>query len=536
MNAPVESLPLLDAESIGRLYKEHSRHIFRFLARMVKSYDDVEEIVQDTFIKALRGAKNFKGESKPETWLYSIAINTARNRYRLAYNDRLTDSIDDVEMPEPETEDVMQVVERNRMLADLEVIWNELPPEQQDAMQLIVEEDVDYEGAAAILGWPVGTVKSRVYRARERFRNGMGNVVRRNGQGGVMGVNVQRMLDLIHQKPGIRTVEISDRLDCEIDELNEVLLEQASRGVIARHQVTAPNGRNATAYTIAGVMLPDANAAPVLAASPVEKAIAFILAQPDRQATGAQLHIALDLKGDEAPSKVLAEGLQDGRLVKDGKFWTVAAGAASPAIKDAVQQVVADAVKATVESISSDVVAQLGKAISGDQKEPAKAEGKTKVDQVINFLKANGKSSTDAVRKVLGIKGKVAPICYLQNAVSDGRIKKDKYSWWVPGYENGPTVAETLQAVSAPAPAVQESQPEVHATILDNEPGYINLPREAVELVREQIRREHSFACALWSDGELQLVRDGETLVTLSPEEADEVRRYLNRIAGEVAV
>lgn len=143
-------------------------------------------------------------------------------------------------------------------------------------------------------------------------------------------IDMTKVLELIGKNPGIRTVQISDRLDCDLAELRGVLHEETQRGsAIVAHNVTAPNGRAAIAYTLVGVPLPDTLATAADGGKPktnVERAIEFIEAQPDGKATSAQLHTLLGLKADEYASQYLGGAVKDGRLVKDGKFWSLGTG------------------------------------------------------------------------------------------------------------------------------------------------------------------------------------------------------------------
>jgi hypothetical protein len=155
---------------------------------------------------------------------------------------------------------------------------------------------------------------------------------------------------------------------------------------------------------------------------------------------------------------------------------------------------------------------------------------KTKIETVIEYLKEHGKTDTHTLRGVLRINGKSAhPLSYLQDALSDGRIERDGNLWWAPGCEH-----VKAAAVAENPPIVADAKPEVQTTILDDDEyhGYLNMPRQAVEEAREALKEERkakAFTCALWSDGELQLVRDGNTVATLTPEEAEHLSKYLKR-------
>jgi hypothetical protein len=382
-------------------------------------------------------------------------------------------------------------------------------------------------------------------------------------------VNVTKILDLIAAHPGIRTMQLCDKLDCEIDELDAWLKAESEMELtIVAHNILAPNGRRATAYTRVGVPLPvSLTPAPAKELTIVERAIAFIQAQPDKQATGAQLHNALELKETDAPSVRLAAGLEDGRLVKEGKYWTV--GRTVPAQADVQENSsvceIALVGNSAGQALMPEPAASAKERGGTLRPQPAKMKpppGKTKIQTVIDYLREHGKSDTEALRGVLGIRGKSPhPLSYLQDALSDRRIARSGNSWWVPGYEQvkfppvdpeipsfvpqatpvvaeiPPIVAESEPSATEIMPPVADVKPEVQTTILDDD-GHLNMPRQLVTEARkllEQERKASEFACALWSDGELQLVRSGNTVATLTPEEALHLSKYLKRTALEVA-
>lgn len=302
-----------------------------------------------------------------------------------------------------------------------------------------------------------------------------------------------------------------------------------------------------------------------------EAAIEVILAQSDQRISGASLHKALGLRDDQAPSKVLAHGVKDGRLVKDGKWWTVG-GAAIHAVAPAPMPAPAPA-----------AVAPAPLAIPEFTKSAERR--KTKAEIVIDYLKVHGKSDTNAIREVLGMSAKQYPTSWLADAVYLGKIQKEGNMWWIPGSENGaeeqpavaettasvaenpPPAAENAEAVTESPPFVTESQPGVTATILDNDPPeVVNVTREVVAAVRKQAGRESSpiaqryptvdspepsdeevrklvakdrarrrmeatdFDCSLRMNGNLELRRNGEPVAVLSVSEWSEMRAFINRV------
>ncbi|MDD3609664.1 MAG: RNA polymerase sigma factor RpoE [Halothiobacillaceae bacterium] len=163
-----------DKGAYDLLVRKYQHRIVRLLSRFVRDPDDVLDLAQDTFIKAWRALGNFRGESAFYTWLYRIAVNTAKNQ--LAANNRhgieysLTP---DDEEPTPEPEALRDIATPEGMLltAELEKVINEalreLPEDLRTALTLRELEGLSYEEIATVMGCPIGTVRSRIFRARE---------------------------------------------------------------------------------------------------------------------------------------------------------------------------------------------------------------------------------------------------------------------------------------------------------------------------------------------------------------------------------
>ncbi len=139
-----------------------------------------------------------------------------------------------------------------------------------------------------------------------------------------------QILNLIRRKPGIRTMQICDTLDIEIDACEAALAPMLGRD-ITKEVAMGPSNRKVTIFfPLAG----GAPAAPMAKPAAIEekpmtnieKTIAFIQAQPAGLATSAEIHALLGLKPTDYPSTYLKTALNDGRLVKDGKFWRLGAG------------------------------------------------------------------------------------------------------------------------------------------------------------------------------------------------------------------
>jgi RNA polymerase sigma-70 factor (ECF subfamily) len=164
-----------DMRAFEALVNKYQRKVGRLLTRMVRDPDDIEDIVQDSFIKAYKALGNFRGESAFYTWLYRIAINTAKNflvasnRRPIALregNDEDSETFDDSDtlsdMGTPES-----VYSSRQIAATVNKAVEELPEELKNAIVLREIEGLSYEEIAEVMGCPIGTVRSRIFRARE---------------------------------------------------------------------------------------------------------------------------------------------------------------------------------------------------------------------------------------------------------------------------------------------------------------------------------------------------------------------------------
>ncbi len=164
-----------DKVAFEMLFTKYQRRVSRLVSRFVRSDAEVEDIVQESFIKAYRALGSFRGDSAFYTWLYRIAVNTAKN-YLVAASKRpisLTqfEKNDDDDFEEdhfmsdaatPESELITkQIAETVNKTMD------ELPADLREAIMLREIEGMSYEDIADSMGCPIGTVRSRIFRARE---------------------------------------------------------------------------------------------------------------------------------------------------------------------------------------------------------------------------------------------------------------------------------------------------------------------------------------------------------------------------------
>jgi len=162
-----------DLRAFDVLVSKYQVKIGHLVSRYVSSQGDIDDVVQESFIKAFRAIERFRGDSAFYTWLYRIAINTAKNHI-VAQSRRPPASDVDVSTAEIGTaahqfRDI-ESPERLAMAGELKQVLKEtlqgLPEELRDAIRLREFEGLSYEEIAQTMDWPIGTVRSRIFRAR----------------------------------------------------------------------------------------------------------------------------------------------------------------------------------------------------------------------------------------------------------------------------------------------------------------------------------------------------------------------------------
>ncbi|HSG90529.1 MAG TPA: RNA polymerase sigma factor RpoE [Pseudomonadales bacterium] len=170
----VERVQRGDKRAFDLLVVKYQHRIQALVSRYVRDPDDIQDVVQDAFLKAYRALPRFRGDSQFYTWLYRIAINTAKN-FLVARGRRPPASDVDADEAEyyaggealtdvasPESELAGEQL-REAVFAALE----KLPEDLRTAVTLREFEGLSYEEIAEVMGCPVGTVRSRIFRARE---------------------------------------------------------------------------------------------------------------------------------------------------------------------------------------------------------------------------------------------------------------------------------------------------------------------------------------------------------------------------------
>lgn len=156
------------------LVHKYQHRVAHLIGRYLRDAGDIEDVTQEAFVKAYRGLANFRGESAFYTWLYRIAVNTAKN-YTASASRRATEQAVDAvdaeqydggwqlhEVATPERELASDEIQRT-----IKATLDGLPAELREALVLREMDGLTYDEIAAVMDCPIGTVRSRIFRARD---------------------------------------------------------------------------------------------------------------------------------------------------------------------------------------------------------------------------------------------------------------------------------------------------------------------------------------------------------------------------------
>lgn len=162
-----------DHRAFEGLVLKYQDRIYRLIQRLVGGSDLVDDLAQEVFIRAYRSLGEFKGESSLYTWLYKIALNLCRNAYRTRGRRPVHEELGEADgatglaasggTPEDE-------IFRSEFWEQLRRGLDELPAEQREAVVFCDLEGMSYEEMANVLGVPIGTVRSRIFRGRRALQ------------------------------------------------------------------------------------------------------------------------------------------------------------------------------------------------------------------------------------------------------------------------------------------------------------------------------------------------------------------------------
>ncbi|PVZ64941.1 RNA polymerase sigma factor RpoE [Pelagibaculum spongiae] len=178
----VERVQEGDRKAFDLLVLKYQQRILNLIGRYVRDFGDAQDVAQETFIKAYRALPRFRNESAFYTWLYRIAINTAKNH--LAALSRRPPGHSDLEASEAEQFSAdsglheqggpERLIARDQLKDVIFETIEKLPEDLRTALTLRELEGFSYEQIAEVMGCPVGTVRSRIFRAREAVEKRIG--------------------------------------------------------------------------------------------------------------------------------------------------------------------------------------------------------------------------------------------------------------------------------------------------------------------------------------------------------------------------
>ena len=163
-----------DKKSFDLLVLKYQNRIIKLVSRYVREPGDAQDIAQEAFIKAYRALPNFRGDSAFYTWLYRIAINTAKNHVVALSRRPTVARLENADGEQIDLEDLQKDIEtpENLLLASeikqtILVAMDKLPEDLRVALTLREVEGLSYDEIAEAMDCPIGTVRSRIFRARE---------------------------------------------------------------------------------------------------------------------------------------------------------------------------------------------------------------------------------------------------------------------------------------------------------------------------------------------------------------------------------
>src|SRR6202789_2491079 len=180
-NALLLAVAAGDRRALEELYLGYHRRLSRFLSRFTPRYENVEEIINDTFMIVWQSAKDFRYASQVSTWIIGIAYRTALKSVRRQKNHTAARNLDDC--PEQTIDPTSDTEVQDWLKHGL----NQLPVEQRLTLELAYQMGHSLEEIAAITECPVGTVKARMFHAREKLRLYLPNL-----SGGAVGLPAAR--------------------------------------------------------------------------------------------------------------------------------------------------------------------------------------------------------------------------------------------------------------------------------------------------------------------------------------------------------
>ena len=162
-----------DADAFDALMTAHQARVFSICLRMLRDRDSALDATQDVFLTVFRKVDRYREQAAFSTWQYRVAVNTCYDHLRRSKRKRTEAMPDHFDPPDPTSGDAIGAVE---LRPDIERALQSIAPEFRAAAILVDLEGMSLQGASDTLGVPIGTVKSRVFRARRQLAKELGNL------------------------------------------------------------------------------------------------------------------------------------------------------------------------------------------------------------------------------------------------------------------------------------------------------------------------------------------------------------------------
>ena len=162
-----------DIDAFNELMDAHEDRVFAVCLRMLRDREAALDATQDTFLTVFRKADRYQAKAAFSTWLYRVAVNTCYDHLRRAKRKRTTSIPEGHDSPDPSTDALLEAVE---VRPDIEAALAALSPEFRAAVVLVDLQGMSLEQASDTLEVPVGTIKSRLFRARKQLSESLGNL------------------------------------------------------------------------------------------------------------------------------------------------------------------------------------------------------------------------------------------------------------------------------------------------------------------------------------------------------------------------
>jgi RNA polymerase sigma-70 factor, ECF subfamily len=162
-----------DPQAFATLVDAHQRYVYNLALRVVRDENEALDLTQETFVRAWTALPNFRGQSQFRTWLYRIATNLCYNRLpglRRSLNDLGDDVLPDVPESGDSGSNPLRTIESNEIRSQLHQAIDQLDANYKILIVMRYHDELSYEEIASLLNLPLGTVKTGLFRAKEKLR------------------------------------------------------------------------------------------------------------------------------------------------------------------------------------------------------------------------------------------------------------------------------------------------------------------------------------------------------------------------------